>query len=152
MHYRGTSSFHKCFDLNYTRKAIEILLLSLKDYELASLFFDNARDITVLHSRTSRKFNQQNVSSCPESRKTFCAATENARQKSSRHTHKHEDGPRTKLQIPALLCPDDSFTLPLMAVPGSHECNEANDAIIDGIIIPRSRGEEEAEENRIEAR
>jgi hypothetical protein len=39
-----------------------------------------------------------------------------------------------------------------MALPGSHECNEANDAIIDGIIIPGSRGEEEAEENRIEAR
>jgi len=53
---------------------------------------------------------------------------------------------------PALLCPDDSFALPLMALPGSHECNEANDAIIDGIIIPRSRGEEELEENRIEAR
>lgn len=84
MHYRGTSSFHKCFDLNYTRKAIEILLLALKDYELAALFFDNARDITVLLSRTSRKFNQQNVSSCQESRKTFCVATESATQNPAR--------------------------------------------------------------------
>jgi len=72
--------------------------------------------------------------------------------KSNRHTHKHEDGPRTKLQIPAFLCPDDSLALPLMALPSSHECNEANDAIIDGIVIPFSRGEEEVEENRIEAR